>query len=256
MREPVVFRGVAAHWPALQRWVPERLAEMAGDRMVEVVVGDREGGAPVFESMPLRAFFTRWPEADESGAPALYLKEFNLLDALPRLAEDVDFSPYERPGATCWHDAWVSQAGGRTNLRSDLLDNTLTQIVGRKRVTLISPAWSADVYPSPKFDPYARLSLVDAFAPDFARFPRYRTALTHELQVVLEPGDAVYIPRGWWHTAQSLSASISIAGFWETRWARATVMLLEDVRRALHRVGVYKRGHCTCHPAAGQRSAA
>lgn len=252
-REPVVFRGLAAAWPALSRWTAAYLGGLVGDRSVEVVVGDREGYAPVFRSMGLAEFFARW-QASVEGA-ALYLKEFDLFAALPSLAGDCDFSPLERAGARAWRYGWVSQAGGRTNLHHDLLDNTLTQIAGEKVVTLMPPACAPDVYPSPKFDAFARLSLVDAFAPDLARFPRYRAALAQERRVELVPGDAVYIPRGWWHTARSLSPSISLAGFWASRWDVASTIWPEELRLFLHQRGLYKRGVCTCHaPADGMAS--
>jgi len=249
-REPVVFRGLASAWPALSRWTPDYLARLAGDRTVEVVVGDRESYEPVFRTIPLHDFFHAWPTGDAEGSPSLYLKEFDLFGAFPQLQEDVDFAALERPSTKAWRYAWISQAGGRTNLHHDLLNNVLTQVVGRKLVTLIPPARSADVYPSDKFDCFARLSRVDAFNPDFDRFPRYRSALAAERQVTLEPGDAVYIPSGWWHTARSLTASISLAGFFARRIDYLTAVWPEEFRLALHNRGLYKRGKCTCHAAA------
>ena len=35
--------------------------------------------------------------------------------------------------------------------------------------------------------------------------------------VVLEPGDALLLPQGWWHYACSLSVSFSVSFWWDER---------------------------------------
>jgi hypothetical protein len=51
--------------------------------------------------------------------------------------------------------------------------------------------------------------VVDPDHPDDGRFPRWRQARP-ELDEVLEPGDAIFIPAGWYHTAVALTDSVSI----------------------------------------------
>lgn len=246
VRTPRLLRGLAADWPALIRWTPAYLAELTGEREVEVVVGERETREGEYRTVPLAEMFRR-QATEPAGDPALYLKEFDLLAELPALAADVDLARLGRPAHQSWHHGWISHAGARTGYHYDLLDNVLTQVRGRKRVVCVSPDYTHAMYVSDKFDLYAVLSEVDGFAPDLERHPRFAEARAAEQVFDLEPGDALYIPRHWWHRAESLSASISLAGFMGSRWD--TLRLAPyGLLQWLHRVGLYKAGHCACHP--------
>jgi hypothetical protein len=231
--------------PMLQRWTPEYLAKLAGDREVEVVIGERESKTARYVTLGLATVFRRQLD-DTSQDEPIYLKEFDLLGELPVLANDVDLTRIGRPGHRSWHHAWISDRGGRTGYHYDLLDNVLTQVRGRKRVTFIAPQYTEDLYPSDKFDFYAKLSEVDGFCPDLQRHARFARARDAEQTFELLPGDAVYIPAGWWHRAESLTPSISLAGFMANRWDFVRLGP-EHLRQLLHRIGLYKRGHCSCH---------
>ncbi len=246
VREPVLFKGLAGAWPALTKWTPDFLQQIAGDRIVTVVRGDREANHPVFESMRLADFFAHCFRPDDVESSTLYLKEFDLLDELPVLLQDVDFSPLEFPDSRSYHDAWIGQRGARTGLHCDIFNNFLTHIVGRKKVTVIPPENTPDVYPSGKFDYCARLAGVNGFEPDLARFPRFARALEAGTTYILEPGDTLYIPKLWWHQVSSETPTISLAGFTVARSDRIT-LLAEKVRRMTHNLGLYRKGNCTCH---------
>lgn len=49
---------------------------------------------------------------------------------------------------------------------------------------------------------------VNLWAPDADRFPGFHAATPFE--TVLQPGQAVYIPRGWPHMVESLDDTVSI----------------------------------------------
>jgi lysine-specific demethylase 8 len=247
LRTPVLFSALAGDWQALTRWTPEFLKSIADERKVTVVVGNRETYAPRFRTIALQeylqlCFFEPAPK-DE----AHYLKEYDLLAAFPELAADLDLSLLTFPGAKTWRFAWVGQRGGRTGFHYDVFNNILTQLAGTKELVLIPPEQSGNMYPNSKFDYGARLSKVDGFAPDLIRFPRYKEALAHARRYTLTPGDALYIPRGYWHQAESLTPTISLSGFTANLWERLTVFNWERLRAAAHKLGLYKHGNCTCH---------
>ena len=56
--------------------------------------------------------------------------------------------------------------------------------------------------------------MVSLHEPDLARFPRFAEALRHALSAELEPGDALYIPYGWWHHVESLTPFNVLVNYW------------------------------------------
>jgi lysine-specific demethylase 8 len=53
---------------------------------------------------------------------------------------------------------------------------------------------------------------VDVRAPDADRFPAF--AEVPYVDVVLEPGDMLYVPPRWWHYVQSMDRSCSVSFWW------------------------------------------
>lgn len=76
---------------------------------------------------------------------------------------------------------------------------------GRLRVCLVPPQHAlSGCYPFPTRHPYDRHPMVDFCAPDTASWPQ--SADVRGCTCVLRPGDALYVPRDWFFSAQVLSA--------------------------------------------------
>ncbi|CAE6731900.1 hypothetical protein R69888_02101 [Paraburkholderia haematera] len=116
---------------------------------------------------------------------------------------------------------WFGRAGGAvlvTRLHCDLANSFLAQIHGRKRVRLYAPAQESAVYALDAFNTY-RPCRVDVAAPDLRRFPRFADA--KGVDVVLEPGDLLVIPTGWFHCVWALDHVLSISRFADDETAAA-----------------------------------
>ena len=50
--------------------------------------------------------------------------------------------------------------------------------------------------------------------PDLARYPRFAEALAPSQSAELEPGDALFIPYGWWHHVESLTPFNVLVNYW------------------------------------------
>ena len=89
-------------------------------------------------------------------------------------------------------------------------------VSGRRRFTLFPPEQVANLYIGPlDFAPTgAPMSLVRLEAPDFARFPRFRSALAAAVTAELGPGDALFIPALWWHHVESLEPFNLLVNYW------------------------------------------
>lgn len=59
----------------------------------------------------------------------------------------------------------------------------------------------------------ALLLQVDLDNWDSQAHPQFGTLTYYE--VILAPGDAIYIPPKWWHYAKSLSISFSVSFWWK-----------------------------------------
>jgi hypothetical protein len=55
---------------------------------------------------------------------------------------------------------------------------------------------------------------VDLEAPDFARFPRFAKALETAQAAELGPGDALLMPRHWWHHVTSRDPYNAMVNYW------------------------------------------
>jgi hypothetical protein len=83
----------------------------------------------------------------------------------------------------------------------------INMIVGEKEFTIFTPDQTRFLYPNPK-EPWIS-EMENHHQPDLLRYPLYAQA--RPSKVVLKAGETLFIPCGWWHTARSLSPSISVA---------------------------------------------
>jgi hypothetical protein len=106
----------------------------------------------------------------------------------------------------------------KVNTHFDLAHNIACVVGGRRRFHSVSPDQIGNLYLAPlDFTPSgAPVSLVQFTAPDHLRFPRYAEALRHAMQVELGPGDALFIPYGWWHHVESLATLNVLVNYWWT----------------------------------------
>jgi hypothetical protein len=112
---------------------------------------------------------------------------------------------------------WV---GGplKTQTHNDRDHNLACVIAGRRRFVLYPPEQVANLYVGPLDNP-PPLSLVDPEAPDLARFPRYRQAHAAASVAWLEPGEALFVPKYWWHHVTSLDPYNAMVNYWWGDWA-------------------------------------
>jgi ribosomal protein L16 Arg81 hydroxylase len=99
---------------------------------------------------------------------------------------------------------WMGPAGTVTPLHHDEVCLFHLQVVGRKRWRLISPMQTPLVYNYNQV-----FSQVDLESPNLLRFPLFSDV--NVLDVVVNPGEAIFLPLAWWHHVRSLDISISLS---------------------------------------------
>jgi ribosomal protein L16 Arg81 hydroxylase len=210
---PVVLGDIMGGWPALSVWTPARLRDRLGSALVEVMQ-DRSGssaremdGATQRVTVP----FCELIDAVEHDRPdrELYLvgnNHFFETEAAEPLWEDfsIDDRFLDRSKARGCVCLWLGPGMTVTPLHRDTSNILFCQVYGRKRFTLISPFDSHRLYSA-----VGVFAAVDCECPDLDRFPRFRGV--HQEHLVLNPGDALFIPVGWWHRVEALDTSVSLS---------------------------------------------
>ena len=109
---------------------------------------------------------------------------------------------------------WISHKGVFTQSHFDELENFNIALEGRKRFVLAPPGFR-EYYPRSVRRGFGDKSRVQDFDDiDPQRFPRLAAKLARRRELVLEPGQMLYLPLGWWHQAESLEEMNINVNFW------------------------------------------
>lgn len=244
---PVVLRGIARNWAALERWTFARLAHLGGAKPVTLVVGNREKSGTRFVKSTLDRYVAQLElqtTVQESGSHIGYLKEFDLLKEIPSLRQDVQQDGLFPQGNIVSSSAWIGPQGAHTGLHYDLLDNLAVLTRGVKRFYLARPGTVERLGAlSSKYDRWAKLASVGM--RDLADSGASSDSL---FAVDLYPGDAIYVPHGWWHEVVNLQPSIFLSGFFGPKPRVVSLWMATGVAQFLHDITPFGTRNCTCHP--------
>ena len=109
---------------------------------------------------------------------------------------------------------WAGHGGGSTPTHFDARDNFLCQLCGAKRVLLLSPAQAlVGLYPYPVGHVKDNYCIPDLEQPDLSTFPAL--ARVRGVEVTLEAGDVLYLPKYYWHLVRQLDGQQNLSlNFW------------------------------------------
>ena len=210
---PFLITGVAQRWP-LFGFTRQQLRERFGAVPVRARVGDYVGTAfaadRAMRDMAMGEYLDL-VAAHSAGLPPylgnLELRELNAMCHWPAY--------FDKMGPPRF---WIGPAGTVTPLHCDYDDNVFAQLWGTKRIFLAPPHHDAFLYPR-EANAILFGSPFDPEAPDYDRFPLARQAAL--VEVIVAPGEMLYVPAGWYHQVRSLTFSLSC-----NRWARARPLAL------------------------------
>jgi hypothetical protein len=211
---PVVITDALEGWPKLAHWSPSYFKERFGDVEVEVMTG-RDADPACDANFEAHCATTRLGAFCDRVAAAGRTNDFYLVannrvmnrPALKPLFEDVS-APHEYldDGRDAgWTSMWFGPAGTFTPLHHDTANVLFCQVFGRKRI-LLFPSFELSMTHAMHHGVY---SSIDPEHPDLETFPEFAEAARKE--VMLSPGEALFLPVGWWHHVRALEVSISLA---------------------------------------------
>jgi hypothetical protein len=228
---PVVLRGLVSEWPAVQAGARspaafrEYLAQFESDEQAEAFIGAPQIAGKYYYSDDLQGFnFERKrmrfadaldtivATADRAGAPSMYigsvptdscLPGFSAQNALPILAPNIAAR------------IWLGHASN-VSAHYDAFDNVACVVAGTRRFTLFPPQAIGNLYVGPIDNTMAGqpVSMAAAAPRDDERFPLFRGVRDKALVAELEPGDALYIPKLWWHQVESTASFNGLVNYW------------------------------------------
>lgn len=209
---PIVLTSMMKDWKALHRWTWAFLAKTVGDAPVEVMEHRETNDFydlnvnRLSEPTTLREFIS-WIRRVKTSNARYMVARNNGLDAgaLKPLRGDLGFFDgiLDRRLEGLSY-LWAGPGGTVTPLHHDTANNLFCQVRGRKRFILIDPA-NAELLR----DVLSYYSFIDAENFDLERFPYL--AQVERLTVTVGPGEALFLPAGWWHHVRALSPSLSVS---------------------------------------------
>ncbi|WP_312440054.1 cupin-like domain-containing protein [Janthinobacterium sp.] len=212
---PFLMKGQALRWP-LCNLPPSILRERYSHVPVRARVGDYINTAfaadRAMQDMSMREYLDLVERGTHALPPYLgnlELRELNSLCHWPAAFDKIGPPRY-----------WLGPAGTVTPLHCDYDDNLFAQIWGSKRIFLAPPHHDEFLYPR-EANAILFGSPFDPEAPDYERYPLARQAAL--IEVLVEAGDMLYVPAGWYHQVRALTFSLS-----SNRWARAVPLALLD----------------------------
>lgn len=208
---PLVFTRAAKVWKANGLFSPDWFRENYPDRKTDVR-GTTYTMKQVMDMV----------EASTEDKPAPYPMIFDIPSTLPELMpllDPLDLN-YASPNwlrnkmfnIGKWGGAielFVGGPGGRfpyMHIDYYHLNAWITQLYGEKRFTVFPRGQEEMLYPRPD-DPWR--SELNIFEPDYEKYPKYKDATP--IHFVVGPGETLFIPFGTWHSAYSLTPTISVA---------------------------------------------
>ena len=230
--QPLVLRGLIADWPVVRaaHESPARLKDYlaafdVGGR-VEAYLGDPAIAGKYYYVSDFKGFnFERRmmklldalqimvESLDRPQAPSIYVGSVPTGDSLPGFAAS---NPMPLLGQGVSPRIWL---GTRSNVscHHDTYDNLACVIAGRRRFTLFAPQLIGRLYVGPIDNTMAGAPVslaASADADDEEAFPLFEEIRGQALRVELEAGDALYLPKLWWHKVESLAPINGLVNYW------------------------------------------
>lgn len=229
---PVIIRGLVADWPAVEaarrspRSFKEYVSVFDAAIRAETFFGDPAIRGKYYYAPGLKGFnferrtlpFLEAVEAvvnavDRPDARSVYLGSVPTVDCLPGFAAA---NPLPLLGGAGSPRIWIGTASNVSS-HHDTFDNLACVIAGRRRFTLYAPELIARLYVGPIDNTMAGAPVsLAASAPEESRsrFPLFEEVRDQALVADLQAGDALYLPKLWWHQVEATASFNVLVNYW------------------------------------------
>nr|WP_281351876.1 cupin-like domain-containing protein [Altericroceibacterium indicum] len=229
--QPKLLRGVCKEWPVVQ-------AAQSGAQNVAAYLQRFDSGAQAQAFIGAPDIQGRYHYGDNAEGFNFRRETLSLPDALAtilRLAQAPgegtaylgsiptrDYLPgFEQENSLPFLSAnveprvWVGNAS-TASCHYDTFDNVACVAAGKRRFTLYPPEAIADLYIGPIDHTMAGQPISMAMGSTIGdpRYPRFEAIRDEAIIVELEPGDALYLPKLWWHQVEATEPFNLLVNYW------------------------------------------
>lgn len=212
---PVVIRDLSHTWPAYTKWNWDYFKNLVGDKRVPLYNNIKSDAyTPVNKADDYKTF-GEYIDMISQGPAGWRIFLFNIFDHAPQLIGDFTWPDHLMKGFVKKYPMLFT--GGATSITHMHFDIDLshilhTQFAGKKRVLLFPFEEQHKLYRKP----FEVLSLADFSnyymqdgGPDYEKFPALK--LAQGVEAVLEHGDTLFMPAGWWHHMEYLESGFAMS---------------------------------------------
>jgi hypothetical protein len=229
--QPVVLRGLCADWPviraATQSWetLSSYLIALDSGAHAQAFVGPPSIAGRYFYSDDLTGFnFERLEmslsdalgrmdvSARNAAQPSLYFGSVPADNHAPGFTEQNRLAIVPQRSVAL---LWLGNASC-VSCHYDTFDNVACVVAGRRRFTLYRPEAISDLYVGPIDFTMAGppVALAVGSTPGDPNYPRFEAVRDQALIAELGPGDALYIPKLWWHQVEAIEPLNMLVNYW------------------------------------------
>jgi hypothetical protein len=211
---PVVIKNLAKAWPAYSKWNWNYFKSLVGEQRVGIYNNVKSDAYTPINTADDYKTFGEYIDMISEGPAGWRIFLFNIFDHAPQLVKDFSWPEHLMKGFVKKYPMLF--VGGETSITHMHFDIDLshilhTQFAGRKRVLLFPFEEQHKLYRKP----YEVLSLADFsnYYKDgklnYQQFPALKLAKGYE--VVLDHGDTLFMPAGYWHHMEYLDSGFAMS---------------------------------------------
>ena len=213
--EPVVIKDLSKNWPAYTKWNWDYFKQLVGDQRVPLYNNVKSDAYTPINTADDYKTFGEYIDMISQGPAGWRIFLFNIFDHAPQLIEDFTWPEHLMKGFVKKYPMLFT--GGATSITHMHFDIDLshilhTQFGGRKRVLMFPFQEQRKLYRKP----FEVLSLADFShyyhnngTPDYTKFPALK--LAEGFDFILEPGDTLFMPAGYWHHMEYLDSGFALS---------------------------------------------
>ncbi|MFT3979356.1 MAG: cupin-like domain-containing protein [Ferruginibacter sp.] len=211
-KKPLVIKGLAKKWPAYNKWNWDYFIDIVGDKEVGVYNNVKSDSYTPINTADAYMKFGDYLRKVKAGPLDLRIFLFNIFQHAPQITTDFTWPDELMNGfVKKFPMLFVGGEGSITHMHFDIdMSHILhTQFTGKKRVLLFPHGEQHKLYRKP----WEVLSLAN-YAHyneqfDYETYPATRLAQGYE--VILEHGDTLFMPAGYWHHMEYMEAGFAMS---------------------------------------------